>query len=260
MQLDHPYIVKLVRTFRDEERLYFLLEFVKGLDLFDVIKQLNILDVDQAKFYVACMLLMVKHMHEKKIIFRDLKPENIMIAEDGYPKLIDFGTAKMINGRTYTVVGTPHYIAPEIISGKGYGFSVDCYSIGVMLYEFLCGHVPFGEDEEDPFVVYQKVLQHRLVFPDFLKNCKASKDVINLLLDRNPALRRSSQIIAHSWFRNCDWEALLLRKIEPPFKPSTWRVDKAIERAKKCGHLIDLDDVIQVESLNLPPRDWDTDF
>ena len=108
--------------------------------------------------------------------------------------------------------------------------------------------------------MYQKVLQHKLVFPEFLKNSRTPKDVINLLLGKNPALRRSSQIIAHPWFRDCDWEALLLKKIEAPYKPSTWRIDKDIERAKKCGNLIELDDVIQVKSANLPTWEWDTDF
>ena len=169
LQLDHPFIMKLAKTFKDQKRLYFLMEFVRGMDLFDVIRAMDLLSDEYAKFYASCLLLIVEHLHEKNIIYRDLKPENVMIDEDGYPKLIDFGTAKKITGRTYTVVGTPHYMAPEVIEGKGYGLSADLWSIGVMIYEFVCGLVPFGEEEDDPFKIYKKVLEKRLVYPSYAR-------------------------------------------------------------------------------------------
>ena len=121
LQLDHPLIMKLVKTFKDDERLYFLTEFVQGQDLFDVLRHLGLLKSNDSAFYTACVCLILEHLHDRNIIYRDLKPENIMVDADGFPKLIDFGTAKIVERRTYTIVGTPHYMAPEIILGRGYG-------------------------------------------------------------------------------------------------------------------------------------------
>lgn len=99
------------------------------------------------------MVLCMEYLHTNNIIYRDIKPENIMVDEKGYLRLIDMGTAKFLKGkggRTYTIIGTPHYMAPEILTGKGYTFSVDLWSIGVCLYEFMCGGVPYAEDADDP--------------------------------------------------------------------------------------------------------------
>lgn len=125
MQVDHPMIIKLIKTFKDSKRVYFLLEYINGLDLFDVLREMNLLNNSQARFYTGALLIVLEHLREKGIAHRDLKPENIMVDKDGYIKLIDFGTAKIINGRTNTIVGTPHYMAPEIITGKGYDIAVD---------------------------------------------------------------------------------------------------------------------------------------
>lgn len=101
---------------------------------------------------------MMEHMHSNRIIYRDLKPENLMMNTDGYLTLVDMGTAKKLKierrYRTSTIIGTPHYIAPEIITGKGYSFPVDLWSLGVLTYELLCGKLPFGENEDDPFAIY----------------------------------------------------------------------------------------------------------
>mmetsp|Transcript_2557 Transcript_2557/g.2348 ORF Transcript_2557/g.2348 Transcript_2557/m.2348 type:complete len:192 (-) Transcript_2557:425-1000(-) len=125
LQIDHPLIMKLVKTFKDRDRVYYLTEFVRGNDLFDVINELRIMNDKNARFYAGCLLIILEHLHERNIIYRDLKPENIMIDEDGYPKLIDFGTAKIVDGRTYSIIGTPHYMSPEVIKGGGYGLSAD---------------------------------------------------------------------------------------------------------------------------------------
>jgi cGMP-dependent protein kinase len=205
LQLDHPFMTSLIRTFKDSKRLYFLLEYVDGPDLFDVLRILGLLTDPAARFYTAAVLLMLEHLHEHSIIYRDLKPENLMIDSEGYPKLIDFGTAKSLNGRTYTITGTPHYMAPEVILGKGYGLPVDLWSLGIMLYEFVCGGLPFGEEEEDPYAIYEKVLQHRLVFA---RGELPSRSLIEQLLNTNPVLRFSGgmeKLKAHSWFSGLSW-------------------------------------------------------
>lgn len=208
LQLDHVFIVKLVKTFKDEKRLYLLLEFVKGMDLFDVIRRMGLLTDADTKFYAASLILMIEHLHERDIIYRDLKPENIMVDDEGYLRLIDFGTAKIVHGRTYTVVGTPHYMAPEVIMGKGYGLSADLYSIGIIVYELICGQVPFGEDEDDPYNIYERVLEHRLVFPQFLDSQFPAKPIIEQLLNQNPAMRSGGSIDnlkANKWLKDMDW-------------------------------------------------------
>ena len=148
----------LFNTYKNESHVFLLTEYVRGMDLFDAIRELDLLEDEQAKFYTVGLICILEYMHDRGIIYRDLKPENIMVDHEGYPKLIDFGTAKMIKGRTFTIVGTPHYMAPDTISGKGYGFAADYWGLGVIIYEFLCGGLPFGNDESDPYVVYDCVL------------------------------------------------------------------------------------------------------
>ena len=208
MQLDHIFILKLVKTFKDSKRVYFLTEFVRGMDLFDVLRELNLVTDRDSRFYIACLICIFEHLHERDIIYRDLKPENIMVDEEGYLKLIDFGTANIVNGRTYTVVGTPHYMAPEVVVGKGYGVSADYWSMGVMLFEFLCGAVPFGENEEDPYVIYEKVMERKLVYPSFVEAKLPAKPFIEMLLNKNPALRTGGSIEnlkGHPWLVNINW-------------------------------------------------------
>ena len=158
LQIDHPFIVKLVKTLKDSNYVYFLMDYIKGKELFDVLRDINVLNKCQTQFYSASILLAVNYLHERKIIYRDIKPENIMVVANGFIKLIDFGTAKYIKDRTDTIIGTPEYMAPEVIIGKGYSFSADYWSIAVMMYEFVCGKTPFGDGLEEPTQVYLAVI------------------------------------------------------------------------------------------------------
>lgn len=115
-----------------------------------------------------------------------------MIDDQGYPKMIDFGTAKIVTGRTYTTVGTPHYMSPETILGSGYNFLADWWSLGVIIYELLYGEVPFGEDEEDTQAIYQKILEHKLKYP--IEPITHAKSLIHQLLHKNPAARTSGSV------------------------------------------------------------------
>jgi cGMP-dependent protein kinase len=115
------------------------------------------------------MILALEYLHSNNIIYRDIKPENIMVDNKGYLKLIDMGTAKILkNCKTFTIIGTPHYMAPEIIQGKGYGFHVDIWSVGICLYEFMCGGVPFAEDIDDPYEIYEEIIKSNVRFPTFI--------------------------------------------------------------------------------------------
>ena len=158
VKIDHPFIVKLVKTMKDKNYIYFLMDYIKGKELFDVIRDIGLLNKFQTQFYAASIMLAVQYLHERKFIYRDIKPENIMVLGNGFIKLIDFGTAKAIDDRTKTIIGTPHYMAPEVILGEGYSFKVDFWSIGICMYEFMCGGVPFGENHEEPMDVYLAVI------------------------------------------------------------------------------------------------------
>ena len=158
LKIDHPFIVKLVKTLKDEKNIYYLMDYLKGKELFDVIRDIGILNKNEAQFYIGSIMLAVQYLHERKFLFRDIKPENIMVLENGYIKLIDFGTAKEIKDKTKTIIGTPQYMAPEVILGELYSFEIDFWSIGICLYEFCCGCLPFGENEEDPTNIYVSVI------------------------------------------------------------------------------------------------------
>jgi cGMP-dependent protein kinase len=136
------------------------MEYLKGKELFYVIRDIGILNKYQAQFYIGSAILAIQYLHEKKYLFRDIKPENIMVLENGYIKLIDFGTATILKDKdkTNSIIGTPQYMAPEVILGDSYSFEVDYWSIGICLYEFCCGVLPFGENEEDPTNIYMSVI------------------------------------------------------------------------------------------------------
>ena len=271
--LDHVFILKLVKTFKDEKRIYLLTEYVRGMDLFDVLREINLVSDPSARFYVAVLILILEYVHDRDIIYRDLKPENVIIDEDGYPKLIDFGISKIISGRTYTIVGTPHYMAPEVIVGKGYSLPADYWSLGVMLYEFVCCRVPFGDDEEDPFAIYEKVLERHLTYPAFIKPKMPCRPIIEQLLSKSPVLRNGGSmdnLKSHAWFNGLSWDMLVNKQIEPPFVPKYQDCTKDIEATLKSR--IPIEEVISKEeavedlhdtSKRRPknvPLNWDQNF
>ena len=154
LRVDHPFIVKLVKTLKDDKFIYFLMDYIKGKELFDIIRDIGLLNKTQTLFYGASIMLAVKYLHQRKFVFRDIKPENVMVTENGYIKIIDFGTAKQVEDKTKTTLGTPHYMAPEMILGKGYSFEVDYWAIGVCMYEFICGELPFADNSDDTMEIY----------------------------------------------------------------------------------------------------------
>ena len=176
------------------------------------------------------MILALEQLHLRGIVYRDLKPENVMINEKGHLLLIDMGTAKVLNNskkglsRTYTILGTPHYMAPEILKGKGYDFAVDIWSLGICMYEFMCGLVPFGEECEDPYEVYQLISSQSLSYPNYFKDKKNkyARALIEQLLNRNPNSRTGGSfdaLKANMWFGDFDWDKLAFMELEPPFVP-----------------------------------------
>ena len=218
LKTDHPFIMKMVKYLKDDHYIFFINEYIKGKELWDVIRDIGLLNKEQTQFYVASMLLAINHLHKKKIIYRDIKPENVMVNVKGYIKIIDFGTVKEIEDRTSTVIGTSHYMAPEITKGEGYSFQVDIWSIAICMYEFFCGKVPFGEDLEDPMDIYRAVCKEELTFPNFVNDEKYMA-LLHKMLKKNPTQRlwKLEQIKVDPYFKDFDWNKLISLSYPPPY-------------------------------------------
>lgn len=226
-QIEHPFIVNLLATFQDETRLFLLLEFINGGELFSHLRKEGRLPDADAKFYAGEIVLAFAYLHGKNIIYRDLKPENLLIDCDGHIKITDFGFAKVVEDRTWTLCGTPEYLAPEIIQSKGHGRAVDWWALGILCFEMLAGYPPFYD--ENPFGIYQKVLAGRIDFPKHF-DVKA-KDLIKRLLTHDRAKRfgclknGADDIMKHKWYRGMDWDALGSRMVKPSYIPAVRSAD-----------------------------------
>lgn len=221
--INHPFIVELKGVnVTDPVYLYFILEYVPGGELFSLLRNNQFFPLSQAKFYIAHVVTIFEYLHSKNIIYRDLKPENILISKTGYLKLTDFGFAKVLeNGKTYTLCGTPEYIAPEIILNKGHGKPVDWWTMGILLYEMLVGIDPFNDD--DPMMIYQKIIKGKIRFPNNID--KDAKSLIKHLLTADTTKRYGSlkngvkDIVNHRFFDGFDWRSFVFMRMEAPYIP-----------------------------------------
>lgn len=223
MEIRHPFIVNLYWAFHDEIFLYMLMEYVPGGELFTYLRASQKFENDKALFYAAEIVSAFADIHEKDIIYRDLKPENILLSATGHVKLTDFGFAKKVKDRTWTLCGTPEYLAPEVIQSKGHGKAVDWWSLGILIYEMLAGFPPYFD--ENPFDIYRKILEGRLEFPRHFD--AAAKDIIRRLLasDRTKRLgclkNGTIDVQQHRWFssRGFTWQDVIRENLKPPILP-----------------------------------------
>ena len=219
LKIDHPFIMKMVKYLKNESYIFFINEYIKGKELWEVIRDIGLLSKEQTQFYGGSILLAIDYLHKQKVIYRDIKPENVMVTVKGYIKIIDFGTVKEIQDRTSTIIGTSHYMAPEITKGEGYSFQVDVWSIAICMYEFFCGKLPFGEDYDDPMDIYRAVSKEELSFPDFVKDEKFIQ-LMNKMLKKNPTQRlwKFKQIKEDPYFNDFDWNKLISLSYPPPYQ------------------------------------------
>jgi len=233
LECHHPFILRLYRTFKDAKRLYMLLEFIQGGELFTVVHtpQRDGLPMGDARFYSAGVLLGMAYMHSKDIAYRDMKPENCLVDAQGYPKIVDFGFAKVIKKKSYTLCGTPEYLAPELVLGRGHGKAVDLWAFGILTYELAVGYSPFSDPRNmDQTTICRNIVNGKLVFPREGFNRKGTfdaqcKDIVTQLLVRQPDMRLGNkiggmdEIFAHPFFKSINFENYMEKKIKAPWIP-----------------------------------------
>ena len=222
--IEHPFVAKLYYAFQNSEKLYLLTEYMPGGEMFYHLHKDIYFSEERTKFYISEIFLALIYLHKNNIIYRDLKPENILLDEQGHIKLTDFGLSKIVNNinkdKTYTICGTPEYVAPEVLLNKGYNKSADWWSLGIVLYEMLCGETPFKEARErlDINIYYKPIYQNKLI-------SDIAFDLIQKLCEINVNLRLGSsenefeEISKHKFFNGIDWKKLENKEIKPSFIP-----------------------------------------
>jgi len=225
--IKHPYLTTLSYAFQTPEKLYLVMDYCGGGELFFWLKKDRRFSQQKARLFAAEIVLALQELHRHDIIYRDLKPENILLDLEGHIKLTDFGLSKEAVtgagavGGTKTFCGTPEYLAPEILENKGHGKAVDWWSLGTLIYEMLTGLPPFYDQNMQR--MYDKILNAPLRFPSFMS--AEAKDLLTGLLTRKVADRLGSgptdaeEIKAHPFFKGMDWEAIMRREVVPEFKP-----------------------------------------
>ncbi|KAJ2852736.1 cAMP-dependent protein kinase catalytic subunit [Coemansia brasiliensis] len=244
-----PFIVYMLGTCQDRQNLYFFMEYVVGGELFTYLRRYHRFPPPVAKFYAAEVLLALEYLHERSIIWRDTKPENILLDERGHVKLTDMGFAKKVVDRTWTLCGTPDYLAPEVIQAKGYGRSVDWWALGILIFEMIAGYPPFYD--EDHYRLYEKILAGRIQWPPQFD--PVARDLVSRLLTADLSRRLgnlhrgSADIKEHRWFAEVDWNRLAAREIPAPLIPpqkvagDTSNFDKYPETTETYGDMISED-------------------
>ncbi|XP_035685983.1 ribosomal protein S6 kinase alpha-3-like isoform X3 [Branchiostoma floridae] len=231
VDVNHPFIVKMHYAFQTEGKLYLILDFLRGGDLFTRLSKEVMFTEEDVKFYLAELALALDHLHSLGIIYRDLKPENILLDADGHIKLTDFGLSKeaIEDKKAYSFCGTVEYMAPEVVNRRGHNHTADWWSYGVLMFEMLTGALPFqGQNRKDTMTM---ILKAKLGMPQFLS--PEAQSLLRMLFKRNPQNRLGAgadgveEIKRHNFFASIDWEKLLKKQVPPPFKPAVTRDEDA---------------------------------
>jgi len=224
LSLNHPFISKLINTFKTNYHLYFILEFINGLTISSYCRlrpKDYIRNIKEMVFIGSCLFSIVNYLHSMRVIHRNIKPSNCIINLEGYIILIDFGIAKDITGKdfTKTILGTNHYISPEMIEGKGYSFATDYWSIGVLLYKFFFGYLPFGKGSNEQIKIYEEIKNSKLMLPSDVKH--SNIDIFfHGILCKNPDKRVHSlnDVKKFDLFKNINFDDLVKKRLSSPFK------------------------------------------
>lgn len=223
-KIRHPFIMNLNYAFQTEDKLFMVIDYCAGGELFFHLQVFQRFNEKVARFYASCILSALQQLHRENIIYRDLKPENILIDQHGYPIITDFGLCKgnlSREERTTSFCGTAEYMAPEIVLKQPYTRSVDWWSFGALVYEMVTGLPPFYTQNKEK--LFQRIAYSDLAMPKELSD--SCKDLLSRLLMKDSEMRLGSgpgdaqDIIDHPWFQGMNWDKLILRKVKPPFVP-----------------------------------------
>lgn len=245
---NYPFLVGLHSCFQTDSRLFFVIEFVSGGDLMFHMQRQRKLHEEHARFYAAEICLALNFLHERGIVYRDLKLDNVLLDHDGHVKLTDYGMCKeglRPGDTTCTFCGTPNYIAPEILRGEEYDFSVDWWALGVLMFEMLAGRSPFdvvggaeNPDQNTEDYLFQVILEKTIRIPRSLSVKAAS--ILKGFLNKNPVERLGchpqtgfSDIMSHPFYRSISWDQLEQKQIKPPYKPEL-KSDRDLEHFDKA--------------------------
>lgn len=210
----HPFIVAAEFAFQTKSKFYIGLEYAAGGELLHHLSNLPVVPIDDTRLYTAEIILALQHLHENHIVYRDLKPENVLLDKDGHVKLTDFGLCKEINedDGAQTFCGTAEYLAPEVVLRTGYGFKVDWWALGVLLYEILFNGTPFYDENQS--VLFDNIVNEEPAFPKY--GNKAAIELIKVLLAKEPENRPDfEQIKAHPFFNGIEWDKVLKKECQP---------------------------------------------
>ncbi|KAG9234105.1 camp-dependent protein kinase A [Amylocarpus encephaloides] len=221
----HPFITTLITSFSDHDSLYMLLDYCPGGEVFSYLRKAKRFDENTSRFYAAEIVLIIEFLHEREgVAYRDLKPENLLLDAEGHIKLVDFGFAKRLGNReTYTLCGTPEYLAPEVIQSKGHTTAVDWWALGILIYEFLTGYPPFWH--QNPIEIYKQIVSKPVHFPSEPYTSPEAQDIIRQFctVDRSHRLGNvqggAAAVKAHPFFRGVYWDDVYYRKYRGPIIP-----------------------------------------
>ncbi len=227
LSVSHPFLINMEYVLNSEFRIYFIMDFITGGELFKHLQDVKRFDDGRAKFYAAQVALALGYLHSSKILYRDLKPENILICDDGYIKLADFGLAKLLGEDVAnSFCGTPEYLSPEMIVGTGHDHTLDWWALGVLIYEMLVGIPPFYNANKHK--MYYLIEKGDIRWPEKARHgveiSSNAKDLILKLLCKDKGQRLGyangvEDIMSHPWFADLDRKSLVAKTIDPPFKP-----------------------------------------
>ena len=228
LRLQHPFLLGMTYAYQNESKLYFFLDYISGGDLYDNLVKVKRFKEDQVKFFAAQIVIALGYLHQNNIVHRDLKPENVLLNPDGYIVLGDFGLAKIFEDKddlAHTMCGTPEYMAPEILKGKSQSYTVDWWTLGVLLYELATGRSPFRHKVDRK--LRKLIIKGKFPWPDSERHgislSEDLKDLIQKLLNPEPSERLGSkgvkEIMTHAWFEGINFEDILHKRVKAKYIP-----------------------------------------
>uniref|UniRef100_A0A8P0PR31 non-specific serine/threonine protein kinase n=2 Tax=Canis lupus familiaris TaxID=9615 RepID=A0A8P0PR31_CANLF len=246
----HPFLTALKYAFQTHDRLCFVMEYANGGELFFHLSRERVFTEERARFYGAEIVSALEYLHSRDVVYRDIKLENLMLDKDGHIKITDFGLCKegISDGATMkTFCGTPEYLAPEVLEDNDYGRAVDWWGLGVVMYEMMCGRLPFYNQDHER--LFELILMEEIRFPRTLS--PEAKSLLAGLLKKDPKQRLGGgpsdarEVMEHRFFLSVSWQDVVQKKLLPPFKPQvTSEVDTRY-----------FDDEFTAQSITITPPD-----